>query len=221
MQKSIEFGSGDNTSTSTSSHPEPQHAPVNRVTMKPPPFFRTNPTVWFRQMESQLVSTRITNDTTKYHHILAAIPEDVAINLPIEIEDYSFFKIASLKSTRSQKQFIEEALGTISLDGQKPCVCLLRIQRKLSECHLTMDDDVIKYLLMQAKIAAFTCFSLTLPTGVSTGVSGLDQSPHTSNRYLAHNHPPQRETNNPSRVRGNDWGSHRHPPCRQNQLTEN
>ena len=92
MKNTIEFGSGDNTTTSTSSQPELQHAPVNRVTIKPPPFYRTNPTVWFRQMESQFVLAGITNDTTKYHHILAAIPEDVAINLPMEIEDYSSLK---------------------------------------------------------------------------------------------------------------------------------
>ena len=92
MQNIIEFGSGDNTTTSTSSQPELQHAPVNRVTMKPPPFYRTNPTVRFRRMESQFVSAGITNDTTNYHHILAAIPEDVAINLPMETEDYSSLK---------------------------------------------------------------------------------------------------------------------------------
>ena len=151
MQNTIEIGSGDNTTTSTSSHPEPQHAPVNRVTMKPPPFYRTNPTVWFRQMESQFVLAGITNDTTKYHHILAAIPEDVAINLPMEIEDYSSLKDSITQVyQKSKTELIEEALGTISLDGQKPSVRLLRIQRKLSECHLTMDNDVIKHRLMQA-----------------------------------------------------------------------
>ena len=71
------------------------------------------------------------------------------------------------------------------------------------------------------KIAAPSCFSLTPPSGVSPGVSGLDQRPHTSNRHLAHNHPPHRETNSSTRVRGNDCGSHMHPPCRQNRLTEN
>ena len=56
--------------------------------------------------------------------------------------------------------------------------------------------------------------------GVSPAVSGQDQSPHTSNRHLAHNHPSHRETNSPTRVRGNDWESHMHPPCRQNRFTK-
>ena len=92
MQNTIEFDSGDNTKSSTSSHPEPQHAPVNRVTMKLSSFYRTNRTVWFRQKESQFVLAGITNDTTKYHHILAEKPEDVAINLQMEIEDCSSLK---------------------------------------------------------------------------------------------------------------------------------
>ena len=137
MQNTIEFGSGDNTTTPTSSQPDLQHAPVNRVTVKPPTFYRTNPTVWFRQMESQFVLDGITNDTTKYHHILAAIPEDVAIKLSMEIEDYSSLKDSITKVyQKSKTEVIEEALETISLDGHKPSVCLLRIQRKLAECHL-------------------------------------------------------------------------------------
>ena len=291
MPNTTEFGSGDNTTSSTSSQPDLQYAPVNRVTMKPPPFYRTNPTVWFRQMESQFVLVGITNDTTKYHHIVAAIPDDLAINLPMEINGNQVYQ-------KSKTELIEEALGTISLDGQKPSVCFLRIQRKFSECHLTMANDVIKHRFVQAmptstrsslsarldlppdkvaklpdtinsyskdsfqenthvyatkhsssspyarqpqptprnstaktisshshpdndqKFDASTCFSLTPPNGVGPGVSGLDQSPHTSNRHLAHNQPPHRETKCPTRVRGNDWGSHMHPPCRPNQLAE-
>ena len=102
-------------------------------------------------MESQFVLAGYTNDTTKYRHILAAIPKGVAINLPMEIEDYSSLK-GSITQVyqKSKTELIEEALGTVSLDGQKTSVCLLRIQRKLSECHLTMDNDVIKHRLMQA-----------------------------------------------------------------------
>ena len=62
MQDTLEFGSGDNTATSPSTHPESQLARVNRVTMKLPPFYRTNPFLWFRQMESQFVLAGITND---------------------------------------------------------------------------------------------------------------------------------------------------------------
>ena len=45
---------------------------------------------------------------------------------------------------------IEESMRLILLDGQKPSLCLMRIQRKLAECNLTLDDAVIKHRLMQA-----------------------------------------------------------------------
>ena len=124
---------------------------VGRVSVKPPVFYRSNPGVWFRQMESQFVLAGITNDETKFHHILAAIPEDVAINLPMGTDNYRDIKehICGIFQ-KSKQEMIEEALGMISLDGQKPSLCLMRIQRKLAECNLTLDDDVIKNRLMQA-----------------------------------------------------------------------
>ena len=119
---------------------------VGRVSVKPPVFYRSNPGVWFRQMESQFFLAEITNDEKEFHHILVAIPEDVAINLPmdIDIKDhiYGIFQ-------KSKQEMIEEALGMISLDSQKLSLCLMRIQGKLAECNLTLDDDLLKHRLMQ------------------------------------------------------------------------
>ena len=119
---------------------------VGRVSVKPPVFYRSIPGVWFRQMESQFFLTGITNDEKEFHHILVAIPEDVAINLPmdIDIKDhiYGIFQ-------KSKQEMIEEALGMISLDSQKLSFCLMRIQGKLAECNLTLDDNLLKHRLMQ------------------------------------------------------------------------
>ena len=134
---------------------------VGRVSVKPPVFYRSNPGLWFRQMKSQFVLAGITNDETKFHHILAAIPENVAINLPMGIDNYRDIKdhISGIFQ-KSKQETIEEALGMISFDGQKPSLCLMRIQRKLAECNLTLDDDVIKHRLMQA-----------MPNSVKTALS--------------------------------------------------
>ena len=43
-------------------------------------------------MESQFVFAGITNDETKFDHILVAIQEPVAINLPIGIDIYRDIK---------------------------------------------------------------------------------------------------------------------------------
>ena len=134
---------------------------VSRVSVKPPVFYRSNPTVWFRQMESQFHLAGITQETTKFHHIMAAVPEDVAINLPIEVTTYEALKSQVCNMyQKSRQELIEEALGSISLEGQKPSMCLLRIKRKLGECHLEVGDDVVKHRLMQAMpVASRTALS--------------------------------------------------------------
>ena len=65
-------------------------------------------------MESQFVLAGITNDETKFHHILAAIPEDVAINLPVGIDNYRDIKehICGIFQ-KSKQEMIEETLGMI------------------------------------------------------------------------------------------------------------
>ena len=45
---------------------------------------------------------------------------------------------------------IEETLGMSSLDCQNSSLCLMRNQRKLVECNLTLNDDVMKHRLMQS-----------------------------------------------------------------------
>ena len=107
---------------------------VARGSVKTPVSYRSNPGVWFRQMKSQLVLAGITNDETKFHHILAAIPEDVAIKLPMGIDNYKDIKdhICGIFQ-KSKQEMIAEAMGMISLDGQKPSLCLMSFQRKLAE----------------------------------------------------------------------------------------
>ena len=80
-------------------------------------------------LESQFVLAAITNDEAKFQHILSAIPEDVAINLPMGIDNYRDIKdhICGIFQ-KSKEKMIEEALGMISLDGQKPSFCLMIIQ---------------------------------------------------------------------------------------------
>ena len=46
---------------------------VGVVSVKPLFFYRKNPGVWFHRMEPQFVLAE-TNDETKIHHILVAIP---------------------------------------------------------------------------------------------------------------------------------------------------
>ena len=134
-------GSGDRTN----------NAQVGRITIKPPTFYRSNSQVWFRQLESQFALANITSSQTKFHHVMGALPEDVAINLPLDVTSYKSLKEQIIGIyQKSRQELLEEALRSISFDGQKPSVCFLRIKRKLEDCHLTVDDQFLRHKFLQA-----------------------------------------------------------------------
>ncbi len=102
-------------------------------------------------MESQFVLGRVNTADTKFHHVLASLPEDVAVNLPVDINSYAELKDSVVKLfQKSNNEILEEALGAISLDGEKPSVCLVRTRRKLAECNFTLGEEIIKHRLMPA-----------------------------------------------------------------------
>ena len=102
MQNTIEFGSGDNTTTSTSSQLELQHAPVNRVTIKPPPFLtrlfgfdKWNPSLSW--LELPTTPPNITTSSQQSQKTSQSTCQ-------WKLKTTAASKIASLKSTRSQKR---------------------------------------------------------------------------------------------------------------------
>ena len=56
-------------------------AETNAVSLKLPQFWADGAKIWFAQAESQLVIRNISAEITNYHHLLAALQNDVAITL--------------------------------------------------------------------------------------------------------------------------------------------
>uniref|UniRef100_A0A1I8PRS2 DUF7041 domain-containing protein n=1 Tax=Stomoxys calcitrans TaxID=35570 RepID=A0A1I8PRS2_STOCA len=50
---------------------------VSRVSVKIPPFWCNNPALWFKQVESQFITSEITSDSTKFHTIVGSIDASV------------------------------------------------------------------------------------------------------------------------------------------------
>ena len=85
---------------------------------------------------------------------------------------------------------IEEDLGMISLDGQKASLCLMRIQRKVAECSLTLDGEVIKQWLMQAiPISGKTALSAHLERHVEQFAKLIDKIYSYSNNVVTTSPP--------------------------------
>jgi len=139
---------------------------IRHISIKPPPFYKSNPQTWFLQMESQFALGNITSSTTKFHHVLAALPEDIASNVPTTSCDYDVLKGEILNSLKANKHIlIQQALNTVEMGNKRPTQFVNEIKRRFSEIGLAPDDTIIKARL-----------SAALPTQIRTALVGHDDS---------------------------------------------
>jgi len=136
----------------TTSSSVPEVVSVGHVSVKAPEFYVKSPEAWFRRMESQFVLANISNARTKFHHIMAALPEDIAMNLVLDdSENYEDLKKSVLSSLKANKhELIERALSSIDLNDRRPSQVLVEIKRRFSEIGLTPDETIIKSRLLKA-----------------------------------------------------------------------
>lgn len=137
----------------STSHLPDQMQRVERVTIKPPPFWRENPRLWFSHLEAQFATSGIKADETKYYYTVAALDEqmlklvsDIVTNPPIN-EKYSSIKKALVENlTESETQRLQRLLQGMDLGDQKPSQ-LLRQMRACNEFQL--QDSVLQSLWLQ------------------------------------------------------------------------
>ena len=78
---------------------------TNSASFKLPPFWTSQPQVWFQQAEAQFTIRKITKDEIKYSHIVAALDQDTAGRLLDLLRDPPLaHKYAAIK-TRLIKTF--------------------------------------------------------------------------------------------------------------------
>lgn len=126
---------------------------VARVSVKVPPFWKTNPALWFKQVESQFITAGISSDATKFHTIVGSIEanvlnevSDIILNPP-EINMYDALK------TRLQERFMDseekrlkKLLRDMELGDRKPSA-MLREMMDLAAGKVS--EELLKSLWMQ------------------------------------------------------------------------
>ena len=93
------------------------------VAIKLPPFWPSQPSIWFAQAEAQFALRGITSDSTKYYHVLAALDQDTAVRLsdviqrPPESDKYESFKRRLIQVFDLQESERAERLLTLASTG--------------------------------------------------------------------------------------------------------
>jgi len=139
-------------------------AEISHVSIKMPMFYKKSPSTWFKQIESQFVLAGIKSSQTKYHHALAALPEEIACNITIDTNDYEQLKTAVLDSIKANRHvLIEQALGAVTLDDKRPTQLVTEIKKQFIDIGVPVNDEIVKSRLLSA-----------LPANVKTALVGHD-----------------------------------------------
>lgn len=113
---------------------------IARVTIRPPPFWKVNPNLWFAQLEAQFNIAGITADSTKFYHVLSAMESDILNTVsdivlhPPAVDKYGTLKkrLVELHS-ESQESKIRRLLQGLELGDQRPSQLLTRMRNLAGE----------------------------------------------------------------------------------------
>lgn len=133
--------------------PQVPMAQVSRVAIKVPPFWKANPKLWFRQLDSQFFNAGITNDVTKYHTLVGAVESDVlACVSDIILQPPTQNLYATLRQrleenySDSEEKQLRKLLSDLELGDKRPSQ-LLREMKDLSGSRVS--DALLKSLWLQ------------------------------------------------------------------------
>ena len=111
---------------------------IAAVALKLPSFWSADPQVWFAQVESQFFTRKITNQDTKFHHIVACLPPEVAVDIRDLIINkppdnaYDELKNTLIKrTTASRTKRLQQLLSAEELGDRKPSQLLRRFEQLL------------------------------------------------------------------------------------------
>lgn len=107
---------------------------IDRVAVKPPPFWKADPALWFVQLEAQFALSRITSEETKFHHVVSAIDTEILshvadlLTAPPGENKYTAIKnkLITVFSETSERK-LRKLLSEVSLGDQKPSQLLMHM----------------------------------------------------------------------------------------------
>lgn len=123
---------------------------ISRVAIKPPPFWKGNPSLWFAQIEAQFAISNITTDSTKFFHVVSVVESHILdsvsdiITSPPEDHKYETLKKRLIAvHGKSREACVHELLYGVELGDQRPSQLLSRMRSLASD---TFGDELLKSL---------------------------------------------------------------------------
>lgn len=163
----------------------PEHDPVQekteiaRVSIKVPPFWATQPQIWFAQIESQFDICGITTDATKFNTIVGNIESsvltqvtDAVLHPPAQYKFENLKKAIIERYSDSEQSRMRKLLSDVDLGDKKPSQLFNELRQLAGE---KIDSDFLKNIWLQrlppqvqAILAAITGDAKTLANVADT-----------------------------------------------------
>jgi hypothetical protein len=119
-------------------------ASVNAVALKLPPFWTTQPEIWFAQCEAQFLLRNVTVDDTKFAYIISSLDSTSAAEVsdiilhPPRFDKYDLLKNALIKAFGRTQEEKDAALLQIAGLGDRKPSALLRHMKSLNSDPATL-----------------------------------------------------------------------------------
>ncbi|XP_064482830.1 uncharacterized protein LOC135395664 [Ornithodoros turicata] len=146
---------------------------LNAVPIKIPPFWPTDPILWFANIEAQFILRGITAQLTKFYHVVGTLgPNEAAevrdiITVPPADHPHDALKTALIRrTTASERERLRQLLTAEVLSDRRPSQLLRRMQQLLGDRASALDDSILRELFLQ-RLPNTVRMILTTSTAVS------------------------------------------------------
>lgn len=142
------------TSANTSSSSLQSNSNVSAVNIQKIAFWQSNPCAWFKVIDNQFSAARITDELTKFNHVMSMLDPDtiqkcmdlIETSDPAETPYSSFKEQAIRRMSESEQSRLQKVLRGTDLGDRKPSELLCHMKALAGE---SLQGEVLKTLWLQ------------------------------------------------------------------------